>query len=116
MRRSVVRSVSVLLVIMVLVLGTMAAPASAGNLTGAGEVINSFFSTPDSGNCVYVEDLSTGHFFIGIRAGQPGTSPLGGIKVIGPLASMPLPGQFGASNCPLQTFGIPPTGSELEDL
>jgi hypothetical protein len=102
MKRSLFRSVSVLTVILILALSTLAAPAFAGNLSGAGAQLEHRLANEPNGTCAYVADTSTGelHYFIGIQVGGSGSVIDGvesGIRVIGPIVGA-LPSQF-SNNC-----------------
>jgi hypothetical protein len=81
MRQSLVRSISVLMLVLALALGTMAAPAFAGFASGAGDILAQSLIGQPVGTCAYVQDLDSTHFFIGVVTGNAG------LKVIGPLSA-----------------------------
>lgn len=69
MRRSIVRLVSVLALTAGLALSTMAAPAFAGDLGGAGTILIPFLQSQPTGTCAFVEDETTEHYFLGVTTG-----------------------------------------------
>jgi hypothetical protein len=96
MKRSLIRSVSVLMLILALALGTMAAPAFAGELGGNGTLEIQLFGQPN-GTCAYIQNASTLHFFVGIATGS--ADGLHITRIVGPL-----PDQFGDHCTFLGTF------------
>ncbi len=79
MRRSVVRSVSVLFVILALSLMAMVAPVSAGALGGGPALVVSYLRLNPDVPCAYFVDPLSGHSFLGIQANAGRT-----IKLVGP--------------------------------
>jgi hypothetical protein len=90
MRRSGVRSVSALVLILVLALTALAAPVSAGSMNGDG--LSEFtlaLGLAPTGSCAYAQNWDTAHYFIGIQTGN-------GIIIKGPIAG-PLDAAFSNS-------------------
>jgi hypothetical protein len=78
MKRSLIRSVSVLIAILALTMATMAAPASAGALGGGAAAVVGYLSSQPVGTCAYFADATLGHSWLGINTGV-------GIRLVGPL-------------------------------
>jgi hypothetical protein len=78
MRRTLGRTIAIL--IAVLALGTMAAPAFAGLGAGGGQAVFDFLQQNPDVHCAYFVDATSGHTFFGIRTGQ-------GIRLVGPVDS-----------------------------
>ena len=89
MKRSLIRSVSVLILILTSVLGSMATTAFAGELGGNGGAIESALAFQPNGTCVYLQIASTGTYFVGIANGSADGLKI--IRIVGPL-----PDQFTA--------------------
>jgi hypothetical protein len=95
-RRSLIRSLGVLVVILVLVLAA-AAPATAGSLSGSGTFPPQL---GQPGECAFTQNPTTLHFFVAHATGStnhqidnPGKQMTDAIQpnviIIGPLASLP---------------------------
>jgi hypothetical protein len=104
MRRHVVRSASLLLIILLLAVGTTSAPVSAGSMTG-GNALLSFFDTPglSVGTCAFGQALplpgqTSGHYFVGRLIGAkaaPGNLnnhqfSFGNVLINGPYTTLPV--------------------------
>jgi hypothetical protein len=79
MRRTVARTLTVVIAVLALALGTLAAPAFAGLGAGGGaqDVVDFLALHPDV-TCAYFTNATTGHTFFGVRTGQ-------GIRLVGPV-------------------------------
>src|SRR3954454_6896310 len=89
MRRSLFRSITVLMVLAVLALSTLATPAFAGFSSGGGaEVLQYLQTTPDA-HCAYFVDAESGHTFVALRVGNGNphadTTGVPGLKLVGPV-------------------------------
>ena len=103
MRRSLVRSVSVLALVLVLSLLSVSAPASAGQLGGAGgDEITSTLEFASKGDCAFTQNSVTGTFFVGIVTGSTNTGLVNGIKIVRVPGN--LPDQFSNHCTPLPPF------------
>jgi hypothetical protein len=80
MRRTVARTLAVLIAVLALALGTLAAPAFAGLGAGGGASVFNFLQQNPDVRCAYFTDATTGHTFFGVRTGQ-------GIRLVGPVDS-----------------------------
>src|ERR1051326_4360432 len=78
MGRSVLRVVTVL--VLTAALAIMAAPAFAGDASGAGSILAGALLGKPAGTCGFVEDETTEHFFVGVVTGT------GSIRITGPIA------------------------------
>jgi hypothetical protein len=84
MRRTVARTLSVLMVVLALALATLAAPASAGQLGGGFVAVTLALTGQPVGTCAYFRDIDEasptfGHTFFGVVTGK-------NITIVGPLA------------------------------
>ena len=102
MGRSVLRGLTVL--VLVAAVAIMAAPAFAGDASGAGDLLSSTLANQAVGSCAVVEDLTTGHFFIGVKTAPQSnftTQNFFSINIVGPLPVLPA-GKF--TGCTFITF------------
>jgi hypothetical protein len=83
MRRNIARNLTVLIAVLALAFGTMAAPAFAGAGFGGGpQKILDYLGTHPDATCAYFVDSLTGHTFLGIRTGRTGV-----VRFVGPFDS-----------------------------